>query len=234
MKVMHNFEKSASQQLRSLLVLAVAVPSFGWMLPATAATVVYDNGSADGSRGWWSDFDGALQPFQQMADNFVLGAGSNTFTGVSWSGSYYASNNPTAADNFVIRIFSDLGGIPDTNPIYSFNVGNAVNRIDSGIDDATWNIDIYNYSASVPSTTLTAGTTYWLSVVNDTSGHTDDWLWENSQTSGSSAFRLGEGNGWNPHGTELAFQISAVPEPETYAMLLAGLGLLGFAARRKK
>lgn len=27
---------------------------------------------------------------------------------------------------------------------------------------------------------------------------------------------------------------SAVPEPETYAMLLAGLGLLGFAARRRK
>jgi len=28
--------------------------------------------------------------------------------------------------------------------------------------------------------------------------------------------------------------ISAVPEPETYAMMLAGLGLVGFAARRKK
>lgn len=27
---------------------------------------------------------------------------------------------------------------------------------------------------------------------------------------------------------------AAVPEPETYAMLLAGLGLLGFTARRKK
>ncbi|TXT22552.1 MAG: hypothetical protein FD134_2457, partial [Gallionellaceae bacterium] len=26
----------------------------------------------------------------------------------------------------------------------------------------------------------------------------------------------------------------AVPEPETYAMLLAGLGLLGFVGRRKK
>ena len=25
-----------------------------------------------------------------------------------------------------------------------------------------------------------------------------------------------------------------IPEPETYAMLLAGLGLLGFAARRRK
>mgnify|MGYP003342308399 FL=1 len=28
--------------------------------------------------------------------------------------------------------------------------------------------------------------------------------------------------------------LSAVPEPETYAMMLAGLGLLGFAARRRK
>jgi hypothetical protein len=28
--------------------------------------------------------------------------------------------------------------------------------------------------------------------------------------------------------------IAAVPEPETYAMLVAGLGLLGFAARRRK
>lgn len=31
-----------------------------------------------------------------------------------------------------------------------------------------------------------------------------------------------------------AFYISAVPEPETYVMLLAGLGLLGFMARRRK
>jgi len=29
-------------------------------------------------------------------------------------------------------------------------------------------------------------------------------------------------------------QAAVVPEPETYAMLLAGLGLVGFAARRKR
>jgi len=30
------------------------------------------------------------------------------------------------------------------------------------------------------------------------------------------------------------YDVSPVPEPETYAMMLAGLGLLGFAARRRK
>jgi hypothetical protein len=33
--------------------------------------------------------------------------------------------------------------------------------------------------------------------------------------------------------SNVAFQALAVPEPETYAMLMAGLGLLGFMARRK-
>lgn len=45
----------------------------------------------------------------------------------------------------------------------------------------------------------------------------------------------GQGYGNQPN-WDLVFQtqVAAVPEPETYAMLLAGLGLLGFAARRKK
>ncbi|WP_343731853.1 PEP-CTERM sorting domain-containing protein [Duganella sp.] len=32
----------------------------------------------------------------------------------------------------------------------------------------------------------------------------------------------------------LAVSVAAVPEPETYAMLFAGLGILGFAVRRKR
>jgi hypothetical protein len=30
------------------------------------------------------------------------------------------------------------------------------------------------------------------------------------------------------------FSVTAVPEPETYALMLAGLGVVGFVARRRK
>ena len=35
-------------------------------------------------------------------------------------------------------------------------------------------------------------------------------------------------------GVEHAFVLTPIPEPETYAMLLAGLGLIGAIARRKQ
>jgi len=41
------------------------------------------------------------------------------------------------------------------------------------------------------------------------------------------------GNVLKPAGYSGNLSISPVPEPETYAMLLAGLGLIGFSARRR-
>ena len=43
------------------------------------------------------------------------------------------------------------------------------------------------------------------------------------------------GNAYNINtGNTHAYMLSPVPEPETYAMMIAGLGLLGFMARRRK
>nr|WP_315396136.1 FxDxF family PEP-CTERM protein [uncultured Duganella sp.] len=42
------------------------------------------------------------------------------------------------------------------------------------------------------------------------------------------------GTGGGAYGSDLTIAVSAVPEPETYGMMVAGLGLLGFVARRKQ
>lgn len=43
-----------------------------------------------------------------------------------------------------------------------------------------------------------------------------------------------DGFGWYNNSGKFVVEITAVPEPETYAMLMAGLGLLGAVARRRK
>jgi hypothetical protein len=48
--------------------------------------------------------------------------------------------------------------------------------------------------------------------------------------SGSSGGGFGDHSGGGDNGG----CVSAIPEPETYAMMLAGLGLMGFVARRRK
>jgi len=41
-------------------------------------------------------------------------------------------------------------------------------------------------------------------------------------------------NNWQLRATDVPLSTSPIPEPETYAMMLAGLGLMGFLARRRK
>jgi hypothetical protein len=55
-----------------------------------------------------------------------------------------------------------------------------------------------------------------------------------SADGGSSySYRNISGTGLNSN-MSFGVQIAAVPEPDTYAMLMAGLGLIGFVARRKQ
>ena len=60
----------------------------------------------------------------------------------------------------------------------------------------------------------------WGSTVNDPNAH---WIWKDGLYDSETMvlFRSAE-------------MVAAVPEPETYAMFMAGLGLMGFIARRRK
>lgn len=83
-------------------------------------------------------------------------------------------------------------------------------------------------------------TSVWARGVDDTSAlkNADDWSSQWSFTGSYNYFAVVSGDRlvggpWSPGEGEID-AIAAIPEPETYAMLLAGLGLLGFAARRRK
>lgn len=51
---------------------------------------------------------------------------------------------------------------------------------------------------------------------------------------GSTMFQAGSGDLPYIAAFQIEGSLAAIPEPESYAMLLAGLGMLGYAARRRK
>ena len=57
-----------------------------------------------------------------------------------------------------------------------------------------------------------------------------------SSLSAASGWDCGDGCGFNGMGADLVFkaQIVAVPEPSKYALLISGLGFMGFEARRRR
>lgn len=83
-------------------------------------------------------------------------------------------------------------------------------------------------------------TNVWVRGVEDAGAwkNADDWTSQWSFTGSYNYFAVVSGDRlvggpWSAGEGEID-AIAAIPEPETYAMLLAGLGLIGFAARRRK
>jgi len=174
------------------------------------------------------------------SDGFVVNGGSGTGTlnlSVQLHGTLlveadviYAllmSSDPDAFSPAAIVSDADAGYIqlPGTTPVLLVEVddtpdypaGSGAISLPSGFVDQQFNVSV----------SFTYGQTFYLASVLDIGGYGDFY---NSANFGISA----------PDGTSITslsgtpYPAVAVPEPETWAMLLAGLGLVGVAARRRR
>ncbi|WP_227010293.1 PEP-CTERM sorting domain-containing protein [Pelagibius marinus] len=205
------------------------------LLPSGAfAGVIYDQSIDLTYDGRLSDYDIP----QQIADDFQLQPGAATITDIHWWGVYADDNTATEPDDFTIRFYIDAGGSPALDPLFEFAVGD-VGRVDSGIDSGDF--DVYAYWVDIAALTLAADTTFWLSIVNDTTADSgDDWFW--SFVLGGNGYSRGaDGSTWISRTDQLGFQLTndavAVPEPASLTLFgvgLGGLGALGWRRRKSR
>jgi hypothetical protein len=172
---------------------------------------------------------------QVTAAEFSLAPGSNIITDIHWWGSYYPA---PFTDDFTINIYNFVSGSPSTTPVDTFDIGNTATRTATG-DVYTYNsAPIYKYDVVIPSTTLTAGDNYLLSIVYNTPvGVTQDWGWSlGGSTAIAWTYTLAEGWTETDPNQFLAFNLtgpsSSTPEPST--MLLVGCSLAGLWTARRK
>ena len=204
--------------------------AFALLLPANllAQTLVFDN-EAGGASG--VDSFALSSPGSFRTDDFVLGD-TYRITAVEWTG-IYASGDVPAADDFLIAIFdTDPDFVGPNSLVSSFDVGNAVNRLDSGFDDSS-SRDIYDYTASI-SFTANADQRYWVSMISNTPAGVQYFQGNVAgdpagDPAGNSWRRFGISGSLDSTEDRLDFRLvgSAVPEPTgILPVLLASFMLL--------
>jgi hypothetical protein len=214
-------------QLLMLLVLVTVAT-----VPA-AAGIIYNNGLPDLEVGPWSDLNANII----LANDFVLEPGSETILDIHWWG-YYSGNNSPETDDFAVAIFTDASGWPAVAPVYAVAIGDA-GRSDTGLNvlgvtGASY--DLYQYGVSISPLTLAPGTTYWISIMNNTADDANDnWAWAPSAQEGNAAWTELTEISWSLFQQEGAFVLTndpVVAEPAT--MTLLGMGLAGVLARIRR
>jgi hypothetical protein len=198
------------------LVSSLAVLAFASTASATAYTYEFGGAPISGN-GITPSSNFATLAFDSVSDIFSLTLGnlaSVGFTNGTPNVLSLAVSYPTELSNGDISNVS--GGVssittnPGNNPLgnfnFSFDFGSNSDQLITG-ETVTWKVSNFNVN----------------NLSDNGSGEFAIWI--------DNAKLTGEGKAW--YGVTNT-TINPVPEPETYAMLLAGLGMMGFIVRRRK
>lgn len=172
-------------------------------------------------------------PGAHIGSDFTIGAFASV-TEVKWDGIYYVSQVPPATDSFSIQFYDFSASMPATVPLFSFAVGNAVHRTDTGLKVPGSSFEIYSFDASIPTASLAAGR-YVFSVQDDTTGNPNSFYWTFGASTGHELFGLPSGGvaGRDQTTNFSLLGSQAVPEPSSLVMLgIGAIGLLGYARHR--
>jgi hypothetical protein len=175
-------------------------------------------------------FSYSTQDATLTADDFMLGS-TTSILAVTWQG----ENGPGGApgpDAFHILFYT--GASTPTTLVGSFNVG-AANRSEAGFTIADTGDLVYNYWANLGGAGFlaTAGTRYWISIVNDAVvDPVDLWTWAGG-VNGLGAGSINGGASWFSQTAAPNFTLDAAPIPEPATLGLVAFGLIGLVRARK-
>ena len=197
------------------LIYGTAASAFALVNQQPANIIVNQQPVSTGD-GFLSSVDaGALNADDFMsADNYRLDM-------LTWWGAY--DGGVSTSDAFTVQLFADDNtGNPAVSPLFQFNSSSVTRQAVAGSD-----IFSYSLNVALDSIMLNAGSTYYLSVMNDTQDF--DWFWLLSDSGSDNWYRSEFGEAWTSDPTgNFAMRIDGsvvrgVPEPESLSLFLLPL-----------
>lgn len=211
-----------SKLSRSLLSTAAIVTIFTAAMPSAHADTVYDN--------LVSGTDGAdpLLSYGPLANSFTTGASAQYLTSVS---ALLQNGSNGVVGDLGLSLHADSGNAPGSTLV---SLGTLSSSQVSSAGFAAY--------AFAPVTTfvLAGNTRYWIEIVALTP-NAIEWAWSTDLAAQGVAGEyshsaiLGTNDNASFGAYQMAVNVASVPEPDSVALLLAGLGGVGMVtARRRK